>query len=254
MSESEGRRKTSPPPKKRDVRKKAELIVTESGIPLAEAMKVASGKETLSQVLKRLKRKEEIRLNVAQGLLHKRHVSCINKGILSMEDALMLTRLGTRKKEPDYFLCHLEEYHARGEEVTLALVQNRLLTGLLTSESPFEVGLATRDGKNHQISKHNIKFFCLARDKKGVLKGLERNPDAPSIPEDHLSKRTHRQDIRARHLLKAQEQNLNRTWITQEGDVLRGKVTWFGRFEIRIQTTRGCEVILMRHALSQLIT
>jgi sRNA-binding regulator protein Hfq len=243
--------KGKPGPKKPDPRLKAlaERISTESGIPLADARKVASGKETLADVLRRLRLKEEVARAAENQLLLTKFVGQVLAGRISLEEGLSFSRLHKRKNSPDYGRCHLADSKYQQQEVTLALVGRTLVTGTVKQESAFELVVTTREGESVQVSKHNVKFFFAAEDKKVLLKNMERRPDVPPVETDFLAHRRNRKDYKAVGLLAREDRKQTTQWTTVEGEVLRGTVEWFGRFEIRFKTTRGAEVILMRHAL-----
>lgn len=237
--------------KKPDPRLKAlaERISAESGIPLSDARRVASGKEALADVLRRLRLIEEVARAAEKQLLLKKYVGQVLAGRFSLEEGLARSRLSKRKNSPDYGRCHLADGKMPQQEVTIAMVGRSVLTGIVTRESPFDLVVTTREGESVEVSKHNMKFYFAAADKKAILKNLERRPDFPEVEPDFLANRRNRRDYKAAGLLAREESKQTTSWTTVEGEILKGTVEWFGRFEIRFKTTRGIEVILMRHAL-----
>lgn len=240
------RRKFKLPP---DIFRKAKELEEQSGIPFKWAVKVAQGERTLVDVLDSLRLREEVDAALTRGELSAKYSGEVLKGNLPLEDGMLLSRLAVRKREPDYMTTHLEGYADTGEAVVLALVGGRMLAGNLTSHNRFEVVLTSRDGQEESIHKHDIKLFFDARKKKHVLKALRRGPQAEVVEPGHLEVFANRRKVKARYLLAAKEAERTVAWETLEGDILRGRLVWHGRYEVRLETSRGPVVVLMRHAV-----
>lgn len=244
-----GSRPPRPAPNRFDRRRRAEEIAQSSGIPLEKAAQVAAGKLSLPEVLKRMRLEEEVQRLHEEGKLRDCHLQQVLSGTMDVPKALFLARLDHKKHEPEYLRSSLPELLAQETEVTLASLGGRLLTGRLLNEEAYEVTLKTREGETVTLPKHDIKFFLKAEERKLVLKHLERKDDIALLAPETLRSRARRNDYRARSLLLKMESGEPLNWITVEGDVLRGTVLDFGRYEVRVKTSRGAELYLLRHAL-----
>ncbi len=240
------RRKFKLPP---DVFRKAKELEVQSGIPFKWAVKVAQGESTLVDVLESLRLRDEVDGALTRGTLSSKYSGEVLKGNLSLDDGMLLTRLAVRKRKSDYMKTHLEEYADSGEPVVLSLVSGRMLTGHISKHTRFEVVLTGRDGTEESFHKHDIKFFFDARKKKHVLKAVRSGGADRVVESGHLEVFANRRKIRARYLLAALEAGRTVAWETVEGDVLRGRIIWHGRYEVRLETSRGPVVVLMRHAV-----
>lgn len=232
-----------------DVFRKAKELESQSGIPFKWAVKVAQGESTLVDVLEFLRLREEVDAALARGTLSSKYSGEVLKGNLSLDDGMLLTRLAVRKREPDYMKTHLEECAESGEPVVLSLVGGRMLTGILSKHNRFEVVLTSREGEEETFHKHDIKFFFDARKKKHVLKAVRAGGQEQAVEPGHLETFANRRKVKARFLLAAKELGRTVAWETLEGDILRGRLIWHGRYEVRLETSRGPVVVLMRHAV-----
>ena len=245
-AEARPRRKFKLPP---DVFRKAKELESQSGIPFKWAVKVAQGESTLVEVLESLRQREEVDAALARGTLSPKYSGEVLKGNLSLDEGKLLTRLAVRKREPDYMKTHLEDYAEAGEPVALSLVSRRMVTGTLSKHTRFDVVVKTREGEEETVHKHDIKFFFDARKKKHVLKAVRAGGQEQAVEPGHLETFANRRKVKARFLLAAKELGRTVAWETLEGDILRGRLIWHGRYEVRLETSRGPVVVLMRHAV-----
>ena len=232
--------------------RQAQELVEKSGIPLKEALHVASGQKQLREVLATLRLRDELSVLERKGLLLPAYAGEVLRGNMDRETALLLTRVRLRKREPDYVACHLEQHAADEKAVTLALVGRRLVTGKVRENRQFDIALSSRDGEDLAINKHDIKFYFDAGRKKHVLKQLAWGPAGAAVVEDHLAKIASRHDIKARAYQAARDEGRVVNWRSVEHDLIRGTVVWLGRYEVVLETSKGDRIVVMRHAVDGL--
>jgi hypothetical protein len=234
------------------IQHKAREVTRKSGIPLAEARLVASGKMTLSEVLLHLQLKEKILRLEKDGDLFPNLRGEILAGRYSLEQALMMTRLRKRKQEPDYMFCHFDSFGDEDSRVGIAVVGRRLLWGRVVAHNRFDLTIELASGDSETVVKHDTKFYFAASHKKSVLKKVNWGKDNNAVEAGFLGSMKNRIDIKARRYQEAREADRSIRWVSVEGDGLRGQVTWIGRYEVVVEVAPGVPVIVMRHSSLEL--
>jgi sRNA-binding regulator protein Hfq len=131
------------------------------------------------------------------------------------------------------------------------MVGGKLLQGTILESRPFDLVLRLRDSEESTtIVKHDVKFFFDASRRKHLLKSIKWGSAEELVEADHLRRVGARTDVKARILLKLQESNRAVDWRTAEGDHIRGRLEWFGRFEVKLQTSKG-DIFVLRHAVAE---
>lgn len=230
--------------------KKARELHEQSGLPMRWAVKVASGQMSLGQAVKELQERDRVARLVEQGKLLPGMAAAVTGGNCTLEEGLKTTALKRRKQEKDYQKSHLTDFAASHAAVTLALVSGRLVTGTLTRDEPFAVAVQDREGQVTDADKHDVKFFFKAGDRKKVFKNIKTGTAAQLLEPGALKERKARKKLKARNFVGPLEEGRTVAWTTVEGDVIRGKVVWFGRFEVILETGNGIPVYIMRHAFA----
>jgi sRNA-binding regulator protein Hfq len=128
-------------------------------------------------------------------------------------------------------------------------VEQKMQAGRILEETPFDIKLQPEQGDALEIHKHDVKFYFEAGEKKQILKQVTWGPAERKLPPEHFRKKKNRKDIKAIFFFGRQEEGKGIRWETAEGDQLRGKVAWLGRFEIVLELPKGQRVIMMRHAV-----
>ena len=73
---------------------------------------------------------------------------------------------------------------------------------------------------------------------------LERKPRSPAErPQDRYS-------LSDKRLFQAMDEAHQISVTLLEGEVIRGKISWFGRWEFAIEVKGGAEIVVFRHALA----
>jgi sRNA-binding regulator protein Hfq len=228
----------------------AREVHEKSGLPMRWAMKVAKGEMPLAEAVKSLQKRDRIQRMVDNGELEQGHAASVLSGRSTLEEGLKATRLRRRKRAEDYQKSHLQELAGSATSVTLALIGNRTVSGLVASHESFTIMLTDKDGQSVEIDKHDIKFFFFTQDRKRAVKSVQWGDPGQALEPGALSTRKERAKIKARVLLAAHEDGQMFRWATVEQDLLRGRVGWFGRFELVLQTSRDVPIFVMRHAYS----
>jgi len=206
---------------------------------------VASGQRSTSAALLEMQRGEVAARLLEQGRINSSTAGQVRRGLITPEAAEFHMRVNEFKHRPEYLESLLDGL--RGESIVVAAIGGRLLQGRLTSAEVFSISLDTPDCPE-TLAKHDVKFAFRAAHRKRLLKrGIAWGPAETALESGALKPFKARRDVKARDLLKVMEGEEVITWITAEGDQLRGRVTGFNRFEVVLENTQGAEVLLLRH-------
>jgi sRNA-binding regulator protein Hfq len=121
--------------------------------------------------------------------------------------------------------------------------------GKIQSDQTYEIDLVTQGGVVEKIHKVNVKMLCEASKEEEVLGRLKTNEALKGAPEGpHFGPR-YRHHIKNKSLFPLMNRKEVLFFTTLEGEVLRGVVTGFSRFEILLSMKGGVSVVLLRHAI-----
>ena len=121
--------------------------------------------------------------------------------------------------------------------------------GKIQSDQTYEVDLLTAENVVEKIHKVNVKILCEASIEEEVLRRLRTNEALKKAPEGpHFGPR-YRHHIKNKTLYPLMNRKEVLFFTTLEGEVLRGVVTGFSRFEICLSMKGGVSVVLLRHAV-----
>jgi sRNA-binding regulator protein Hfq len=151
-----------------------------------------------------------------------------------------------------YQVSVFDQVFESGEIMAWHLHNQRILRGLVKENLVYDVKLETGDGKEETVVKHEIKFFQRADlmdqvnslikvDKKVRKLGLE--PILSPGKRYHVKNKTLFPLMREREVL---------FFTLLEGEILRGVVKDFNRYEITINMKGGVPLTLLRHAVYDL--
>jgi len=154
----------------------------------------------------------------------------------------------------DYLKAHqkdsvFEREAGKDSSWCLFLHGDQRIRGKIRKDHTYEVDLETAEGGVEQIHKVNVKMLCEAVQEDEVLGRLGTNEALKGAPEGpHFGPR-YRHHIKNKTLFPLMNRKEVLFFSTLEGEVLRGIVTGFSRFEIRLSMKGGVSVFLLRHAV-----
>jgi sRNA-binding regulator protein Hfq len=121
--------------------------------------------------------------------------------------------------------------------------------GRIQSDQAYEIDLVTQVGVVEKVHKVNVKMLCEASKEAEVLGRLKTDEALKGSPEGpHFGPR-YRHHIKNKSLFPLMNRKEVLFFSTLEGEVLRGVVTGFSRFEIYLSMKGGVSVVLLRHAI-----
>jgi len=235
-----------------DVLKRAKELVTKTGIPFKTAAEVAQGTKTLANAIEELRLRDAVLKLKEKGALDGATAGLVLTGSLSLQEALFKIKTLKRKREKDYQKCHMDEHAAAKVPICVAMVGHRVLSGTIERNERFDIDLRLQEGESVVVRKHDVKFYFPAAERKAVLKSVDWGDKSVTLEADHLKDPRKRVDIKAKVYLEAMDAGKTMEWKTVEGEKVRGRITWMGRYEVVLALAKGSTVVMMRHAVKGL--
>lgn len=232
----------------------AKRLESENGLPRAMALQVASGKMQLKDALGLLLLQDKVERLVQSKALMIRYATPVLRGLCTLDKALFLSAVAYRKAADDYCLCHFDKYAGTDTSLVIGLVDKRTLTVSVASVSKYDVIVKTADGTEQSIPKHDVKFYFEAGSKKAVLKHLDWGGKETRTAPGALASVKARTDLPARLFMAPQLAGKAVTIVNGEGDQFRGRISWFGKYELVLELGPGTEVVVMRHSLVSIVS
>lgn len=125
--------------------------------------------------------------------------------------------------------------------------------GTIRANSTYEFDLLSQDGTVEQVHKVRVKLLCEGSKEREVLERMKTDEALKATPEGpHFGPR-YRHHIKNKTLFPLMNRKEVLFFTTLEGEVLRGVVTGFSRFEINLSMKGGVPVVLLRHAVRDVV-
>ncbi len=121
--------------------------------------------------------------------------------------------------------------------------------GMIRENDTYEFKLLLGDGTLEETHKVNVKFICPDSFEGEVLKQMKRSEAKAGKPEGPHFIPRYRHHIKNKSLYPLMNRREVLFFTTVEGEILRGVVSGFSRFEICLTMRRGVPVTIMRHAV-----
>ena len=226
-------------------------LVKSTGISRALATQVALGRVELNDVLTRMSHKAEIESLMRRHELSRALASQVALGQADLESLLFKRRMA------EHLALHSErsilvQAQLSAEPLSLALHGQRGVDGVVTKLDRYEFLFEPRGGEAETVHKLQVKFAVAADSRKKVRKSLSFDNELRKVPREPVWKPQDRYTCSNRRLFQLCDRQVAVEVLTLEGDVLRGKVAWVGRFEFGLEVKGGIEVVVFRHALAKL--
>ena len=224
------------------VKERAEELVA-SGMPYQMAMAVAHGRMELNEALERMARKDRVNALMERHQLSRALATQIALGHASLDQVLARRRLETHRVD------HRDRSALVPEaRLTLALHDGRALKGRVVGVEPYQVVFQPDGGEVETLHKLKLLYTYAPDDWKGVKKGVKSEKRASDSAEPAVRPQD-RYSCSDRRLFGYLDRQIEVQVSLLDGEVLRGHLTWFGRYEFGLKLRTDAEVTVFRHAL-----
>jgi sRNA-binding regulator protein Hfq len=222
------------------VKARADQFVTQ-GMPYQMAMAVAHGRLDLSEALERMARRDRVQQLMDRHSLSRALATQVVLGHADLDVVLARRRLEEHRRSHRDDSCLVA-----GAELVVVLHDARSLRGVVRGVDAYQF-VFDADGAVETLHKLQVMYAYRPGDWKGVkkvIKGGEKVvADAPALrPQDRYS-------LSDRRLFGFQDGQREITLTLLDGTVVKGVVTWFGRYEFAVRLKSDVEVTVFRHAL-----
>ncbi len=232
--------------------KQARSLMSQSGIPFGAALRVVQGKATLNEVLQELLREEKIRKLMATHRINRALATNVALGRTDLE-IVLLRRRKNETLRSNYHRSCLEDAHLTGARIAIAVHGHKKLLGKVEENEKYAIRFRQdSDTEAREIHKTEIKFAYDPDQYRQIKKfiKIDNKVRAKKLgPILRPRERHHFKNLTLQQALDAREEV---QVTTLEGDVLRGHVEWFGRWEFGLKVKGGARVTVFRHAVYDL--
>jgi sRNA-binding regulator protein Hfq len=240
-------KKAAPSP---DMKKKAEELVA-AGMPFQMAMAVVQGRLELNEALERMARKQRVESLMRRHDLSRALATQIVMGHANLETVLAKRRLNSHRDENLLRSC-LDRAVQEQVRLGLALHGGRNDEGLVSAIDAYTFTFTGRGGEEESIHKLQVKYAFDAENRKKVRRVVKVDKDVAAKAKEPIVRPQDRYSCSDKRLFSVMDANEEVVITLLEGDVLRGHVTWFGRYEFGLQVKGGVNITVFRHALRRL--
>jgi sRNA-binding regulator protein Hfq len=240
-----------------EVKKRAQELAREAGLPPNLAHQVAMGNLQLPEVLERLAQRDRIEALITRHELPRSLATQIVLGQADLEQVLL------KRRQDAHLAEHRErsmllDAQASGALVSLGAHGQRQLHGRVLDVGRYELRLQPVDPKTgaagapEEVHKLQLKWGGLAEAAKICRNQLRWDKERKAAAEP-LWRPQDRYGCADRRLYGLLDEGALVQATLLEGEVLRGSVTWVGRWEFGMDLKKkGATCVVFRHALADL--
>jgi hypothetical protein len=238
----------------RQVLRKAQSIQKKSGIPFDDALEIAArGSNVSLRKLRPSSPKDRIDQLTTEYRLPRSVAGNVISGNLPLEKALLRTQIRQNLRRNRMRSCLVDAMES-DEEIELQMVGGKSMTGRITDVQPYtfhfkRTPAGKRQTRTMEYLKLNAKygyptaFSSFVNERAEADSELRRQRLKP--PEKVIDRRM----IKNEKLQRYMNTGVPTVLKTYEGEVFRGRLSWWGQYEFGLDLGRGAEVTFFRHAV-----
>ncbi len=221
------------------------------GLPREVALRVARKEVTIDQVLQEMATRDKAANLMRRHGLDRALATQVAKGQADLDRVLHRRRMSSHLALNGERSC-LVDAHQDGRAWRFALHGGRVVTARVAGVDRYEARLS-EPGFDAEELVHKLQFKLAWRPEEDKLarKGFRWDPELRAAPRAPVTRPQDRFGCSNRRLFAWLEEETRVSLTTLEGEVVQGKVAWFGRFEIGVSVRGKTEVIVFRHALAR---
>jgi len=213
-------------------------------MPYQMAMAVAHGRMELNEALERMARKDRVNALMERHQLSRALATQIALGHASLEQVLSRRRLDSHRTD------NRDRSSLQADaRLTLALHDGRTLKGRVTAVEPYQLQFEIDGGGAETLHKLKLLYTYSPDDWKAVKKGVKSDKKAAASAEAPATRPQDRYSCSDRRLFGYLDRGVELNVTLLDGEVFRGNLLWFGRYEFGFKLRSDAEITVFRHAL-----
>jgi len=229
-----------------EVRRRADELHSQ-GMPYQMAMAVAYGKLDLSEALERMATRDRVNRLMEAHELSRALATQIAIGHADLDQVLARRRLAQHREAYRERTCLI-----RGAgPLVLQLHGGGKAKGTIGEVAPYTFTL-DEDGSPRELHKLELKYAYDPGDWKLVKKAVKADKRAAAEGRRPEVRPQDRYSCSDKRLFGYMDRTQEVVATLLDGDVVRGVVSWFGRYEFGMTIKGGAEITVFRHALRDL--
>lgn len=228
------------------VRARADQLA-EQGMPYQMAMSVAHGRMDLNDALERMARRDRVNVLMERHGLSRALATQIAIGHADLNQVLSRRRLEEHRTENRDRTCLTV-----GNQLAVVLHDGRTLAGTVELVEPYTFRVAAEGTEPEDVHKLQAKYAYNPSDWKKVKKAVRQDKEVAKQPAEPAVRPQDRYSCSDRRLFGYLDQGTEVVATLLDGDVLRGTVGWFSRYEFGLGVRGDIEVTVFRHSLHDL--
>jgi sRNA-binding regulator protein Hfq len=225
--------------------------LAKDGMPIQMALAVAYGKMSLGEAVQRMSQRDAVNRLMEKHTLSRALATQIVLGQASIDVVLAARRLDDHRTQFRNRSV-LDEAQATGTPVTLLVHGQRRLTGKVLLVDNYMLRLELEEGGTEDLHKLQVKVAFAPDAYKKVRKTLKFDKTLEKAPIPPVAKPQDRYTCSDKRLFRYMDEAVEVTATTLEGEMFKGHVQWFSRYEFGMKLKGDTDVTLFRHALHDL--
>jgi sRNA-binding regulator protein Hfq len=235
------------PEKAREAARERARDLVAKGVPAAMAAAVAQGRMSLEDALGRLAQRAEVERMMRKHDLSRAVATQVVLGHADLAAFLARRRMEQHVEQNQQRSC-LEDTKAAGAALSIQLTGGERVEGKVVTVEPYEVVVQAADGER-RLHKLTLKAAWSPDDYKKVRKIIRRDKELGEHPLPVPVRPQDRYGLSDKRLFRYLDAALLVDFTLVEGEIFRGQVAWFSRYEIGLTLKGGGALTLFRHAL-----
>ncbi len=243
MAQDRSADKRTRSPDEEALRRRADEL-HKDGMPFQMAMAVAHGRMDLSEALERMSRKDRVNRLVEEHGLTRALATQVAMGHVELKTILRRRRLK----------AHRDEHRDRtvlepGNHMTFGLHGKRLVTGTVGEVSAYSFSFTPDDGEPEDVHKLQVKLAYDPKDWKRAKKAIRTDRALAKNPREPVPRPQDRYGCSDKRLFSYVDRGDEITVTLLEGELIKGRVRWFSRYEMALEVRGDATLYIFRHAL-----
>ncbi len=226
--------------------------LVKDGMPIQMALAVAYGKMGLNEAVQRMAQRDAVNRLMEKQTLSRALATQIVLGQANLNVVLAARRLEDHRTQFRN-RSTLDEAQAAASPITLLVHGQRRISGKILLVDNYMVRVELEEGGTEDLHKLQVKAAFAPPDAyKKVRKTLKFDKALEKAPLPPVAKPQDRYTCSDKRLFRYMDEHIEVSATTLEGEVFKGQVQWFSRFEFGLHLKGDVDVTVFRHALHDL--